>query len=113
VHADDCNRHAEMTVHADDCNRHAEMTVCADDCNRHAEMTVHADDCNRHACMFSNTAYNSKHTAESTAAELVDLAGLRECLAQHAQHDLLIADLSWCANSLSLLTCMMAEANTT
>ncbi len=47
------HRHAEMTVHADDCNRHADMTVCADDCNRHD-------------CMFSHTAYNSKHTAKLT-----------------------------------------------
>ena len=91
---------------------HAEMTVHADDCNRHAEMTVHADDCNRHACMFSNTAHFSKHTAKSREAELVDLAGLRGCEAQYIKHDLLIADLSWCADSLSLLTCMTAEANT-
>ena len=65
----------------------------------------------RHACMFSHLAHNSKPSAEATEAGLADLAGLRGCEAQRAQRNLLIADLSCCADSLLLLTCMAAEAN--
>jgi len=36
-------------------------------------------------CMFSHTAHYSKHTAKSTEADLIALAGLRGCEA-HAAH---------------------------